>query len=196
MKVEKTVEQFIDNNSKWRDELVFLRSILNKTELIEGVKWNFPVYTINNKNVIGMGSFKAYFGLWFFNGSFLSDPKKVLVNAQEGKTKAMRQWRFTSKSEVDEKLILKYITEAIENQKQGKTLKPQRVKENDRSVFLEQVFNVDDQLKSAFNTLSPYKQREYIEYIETAKQETTKNRRLEKIIPMIKKGLGLNDRYR
>ena len=113
-----------DKVNNWEEELLFLKSIIDKTELVETIKWGGPVYVYNNKNVIGIGGFKDYFTIWFFNGVFLKDDKKRLINAQEDKTKSLRQWRFTSKEDVNEAEVLEYILEAIENEKQGKVIKP------------------------------------------------------------------------
>lgn len=179
----------------WDEELDFLKSIIAKTELVETIKWGVPTYTINNKNVLGIGSFKSYVGIWFFNGAFLKDEEKVLVNANEGVTKALRQWRFQSKDEMNEKLILSYIKEAIENEKAGISTKPAK-KEAIVSEFMNAQFKLDSKLKIAFDVFSPFKQREFLEYIETAKQEKTKITRFEKIKPMIQNGIGLNDKYR
>ena len=111
---KKTVEQYIDNADQWRDELMQLRRILTSTRLEESVKWGAPCYTFGGKNVVGIGAFKSYVGLWFFQGALLSDPDGVLINAQTGKTKAMRQWRFTSAREIKTRAIRTYVTEAIE----------------------------------------------------------------------------------
>lgn len=100
---------------------------------MEKIKWGGIVYVLNGKNVIGIGGFKNYFTIWFFNGVLLQDKKHLLVNAQEGVTKSLRQWRFTSIEEVDEAAVLDYIKEAIENEKQGKTNKP----ENKIPIFSE-----------------------------------------------------------
>lgn len=196
MKSYKTVDDFIANQTKWQDLLNFLRTIILKTELQETVKWGAPVYTINEKNVIGLGAFKSYAGLWLYQGALLKDEKKVLVNAQEGKTVAMRQWRFESMKAIDERMITLYLLEAIENQKQGKEIKPERNKPLIIPDKLLEVFKKDKLLMENFDRLSLSKKREYAEYIETAKQEATKMRRLEKIIPMILDGIGLNDKYR
>jgi len=112
-----------DKNNNWTEELDLLKEIIAQTELVETTKWGAPVYVLNNKNVIGIGGFKSYFGIWFFNGVFLKDKNNVLVNAQEGVTKSQRQWRFNSKEEVNEKEVLAYIIEAIENEKAGKVIK-------------------------------------------------------------------------
>ena len=184
-----------DKVNKWEEELLFLKSIIDKTELVETIKWGAPIYVYNKKNVIGIGGFKDYFAIWFLNGVFLKDEKKKLINAQEDRTKSMRQWRFTSKEEVNEKEVLEYITEAIENEKHGKIIKPSK-KEAIVSELLQKEMNQNPALAEAFQKFSPYKQYEFLEYIETAKQEKTKLTRIEKVIPMILGNVGLNDKYR
>lgn len=181
--------------NQWSEELILLKSIIDKTELVETTKWGGTVYVLNGKNVIGIGGFKNYFTIWFFNGVFLKDEKKVLVNAQEGITKSLRQWRFSSKEEINEKEVLNYILEAIENEKQGKRSKPEK-KETIVSDFLNKELEQDIALAEAFQKFSPYKQHEFLEYIETAKREETKRSRIEKIKPMILKNIGLNDKYK
>lgn len=149
------------------------------------------------KNVLGLGAFKHHFGIWFFNGVFLKDKKKLLVNAQEGKTKTLRQMRFTSIKDIDKNTVLAYVKEAIENQKLGKEIKANRTK---KEIIipkeLKQELNNDAAFNSSFNNLTPYKQREYCEHIETAKREATKISRLEKIKPIILQGVGLHDKYK
>lgn len=184
-----------DNSEFWNKELDFLKSIIVKTELIETTKWGAPVYTLNNKNVLAIGGFKNFFTIWFYNGVFLKDVAKVLINANEENTRGLRQWRFTSKDEIDEKLVLKYIYEAIENEKKGLSIKPEK-KEMPTSAFFQEQLDGNSDLKKAFDTFSPYKQKEFLEHIESAKQEKTKIARFEKIKPMILKGTGLNDKYR
>ena len=190
-------EYFLDQEEK-QEILLVLRDILNQTELTETLKWSMPTYTFKNKNIAGIGSFKKYVGLWFFQGALLSDPKKVLVNAQEGKTKAMRQWHFSDIEEIDEKAIKEYVAEAIINQKEGREIKPSRAKVKTISVpqLLQSALDEDLEAKSLFEAMTLYKQKEYTEYIESAKREATKMSRLAKILPMIKMGKGLNDKYR
>jgi len=182
-------------SSQWEEELLQLKSIIDKTELTETTKWGGPVYVYEKKNVVGIGGFKDYFTIWFFNGVFLKDEKKKLINAQEDRTKSLRQWRFTSKEEINEKEILEYIAEAIENEKQGKIIKPSK-KEAIISELLEKEMIQNPALATAFQKFSPYKQYEFLEYIESAKQEKTKLARIEKVIPMILENIGLNDKYR
>ncbi|WP_264536745.1 YdeI/OmpD-associated family protein [Flavobacterium sp. N1736] len=184
-----------DKINKWEEELLFLKSIIDKTELVETIKWGGPIYVYNKRNVIGIGGFKDHFAIWFLNGVFLKDEKKKLINAQEDKTKSMRQWRFTSKEEINEKEVLEYILEAIENEKQGKIIKPSK-KEAIVSELLQKEMDKNPALAEAFQKFSPYKQYEFLEYVETAKQEKTKLSRIEKIIPMILNNVGLNDKYR
>lgn len=144
---------------------------------------------------MGIGGFKSYFGIWFFNGVLLKDETKVLVNAQEGVTKNLRQWRFNSVSEMNETLILEYIDEAITIEKAGLSPKPQK-KPTIESPFFENELKLDAALAKAFGQFSLYKQKEFLEYIETAKQEKTKISRFEKIKPMILENIGLNDKYK
>lgn len=184
-----------NKNILWSEELEILKTIIDKTELVETTKWGGIVYTINNKNVIGIGGFKNFFTIWFFNGVFLKDELNVLVNANEGVTKALRQWRFTSAAELNEKQILIYIQEAIANEKLGKSIKPER-KEVVISDFFATELKLNSSFAKAFEAFSPYKQKEFLEYIDTAKQEKTKIQRMEKIKPMILQNKGLNDKYR
>ena len=184
-----------DKVNQWGEELGLLRTIIQKTELVETTKWGGEIYTINNKNVLGIGGFKNYFTIWFFNGVFLKDSTQVLVNANEGVTKGLRQWRFINASQINEKLIMQYILEAIENEKKGLAIKPEK-KEAMNCDVLKNELKKDTLLNAAFQKFSPYKQKEFWEYMATAKQEKTKITRLEKIKPMILKGRGLNDKYR
>lgn len=194
MKMATTVEEYFDEHSEYRDHLEKLRKILLSTELVETLKWGMPTYSINQKNVLGLGAFKSYFGLWFFNGVFLEDKEDKLVNAQEGKTEGLRQWRFTTPNEIDEKLILKYVKEAIQNQKEGKEFKP-RKKPLIIPDELKEELASDAQIAEAFDNLSLSSKRDYADYITEAKKEETKMSRLDKIIPMIRDGIGLNDKY-
>lgn len=114
---DSRVDEFIQKKSGWGEELNQLRAILLSTELKETIKWGMPTYTLNGINVVGMGAFKSYFGLWFFNGVLLEDQGNQLINAQEGKTKSLRQWRFQSKDEINPSLISEYLAEAIQIQK-------------------------------------------------------------------------------
>lgn len=193
--MEKDKPSNWNKGNLWPEELEILHSIIAKTELIETVKWGGPVFTAHGKNVLGVGGFKNYFTIWFFNGVFLKDEQNVLVTAQEGVTKSLRQWRFFSKEEINESLILSYIKEAIENEKAGKTIKPTKKEEIVSELFQKELAN-DKVLSEAFHKFSPYKQREFLEHIESAKREETKLARIEKVKPLILDNIGLNDKYR
>ncbi|MEY8868114.1 YdeI family protein [Meridianimaribacter flavus] len=196
MKKVSSVEEYIEVNSHFSDALTLLRDLINSTQLNESLKWSAPVYSLNGKNVVGLGAFKQHFGIWFFNGVFLKDEQQLLVNAQE-KTKALRQMRFESIEDIDRAAVLAYVKEAIENQKLGKELKPER---KGKTVVipkeLSTVLKANGELNTSFKALTPGKQREYCEYIESAKREATKQTRLDKITPMILKGVGLHDKYK
>ena len=197
MEKNKTADAYYATGHHYQEAIVHLRNLAKTTEAIETCKWGMPVYTINNKNVFGICRFKAFFGVWFYQGVFLKDPKGVLRNAQEGKTKAMRHWNFTSIEEIDDEGVLAYINEAIENQKLGKEIRP----EKKGAAYampsqLKEALEKNSKLHTSFKAFSPYKQKEFAEYINEAKQEKTKRNRLEKILRMIEKGVGLNDAYR
>ena len=112
MEAEEKPKHTWNKVNHWATELEILQTIISKTNLVETIKWGAPVYTLNGKNIVGITGFKNHFALWFYKGVDLKDESKVLVNAQEGVTKSLRQWRFKSKSEINEKLILEYIEEA------------------------------------------------------------------------------------
>lgn len=196
MKAYNTVDEYILNAQFGREILIVLREILCSTELTETVKWGGPVYTINDKNVIGLGSFKSYAGMWFYQGVFLKDEAGVLINAQEGTTKALRQWRFSSVDEINDKLVLQYITEAIQNAKDGKELRPDRDKKLVIPEELQAAFDNDKKLENAFLAFTPGCQREFAGFVAEAKRTETRESRVQKIIPMILEKRGLNDKYK
>ena len=198
MELAKSVEEYIAKSGEWAEVVERLREILLSTELDEDLKWGAPAYLYEGKNLIGLGAFKSYAGIWFHQGALLSDPKKKLINAQEGVTRALRQWRFSSLDDVNsnETLIGDYIKEAIRNHLDGKEIKPQKKKPLNIPNELKVAFSDNAQLKKSFDSLNLTRQREFADHIATAKREETRLSRLEKIIPMILEGKGLNDKYR
>ncbi|MEQ8627012.1 MAG: DUF1801 domain-containing protein [Ekhidna sp.] len=195
MKMAQTPEEYFSWNEEYRPLLEKLQSILKSTGLEEKMKWGIPTYCWKNKNVAGIGAFKSYAGLWFFNGVFLKDPANVLINAQEGKTKGMRQWRFESIDDIDEKLVLDYVKEAIQNQKDGKEIKPEK-KPLIIPDELKEALASDSLLSEAFDSLTLSCKREYADHVAEAKRPETKQNRLDKIKPMIMDKVGLNDKYK
>jgi uncharacterized protein YdeI (YjbR/CyaY-like superfamily) len=181
---------------KYTEEIYLLASIIYKAPLEKTIKWGSEVFTFNGKNVLSYGAFKNFVALWFYNGVFLSDKYNVLVSAQEGVTKSLRQWRFTSLDQIEEKKITEYILEAIEVEKKGLKIKPEKLIMPELPKILNEAFDKESDFGNAFNKLSPGKQKEYLLYLNDAKQDVTRQKRLEKIKPMILGGKGLNDKYK
>ena len=196
MKRYKTVDDYIAGAEHWQKELIRLREILQSTPLQETVKWGGPCYTHHGKMVVGIGGFKSYVGLWFFQGALLADKDKVLMNAQEGRTKAMRQWRFHSFKDMKARQIKAYVKEAIALQEAGQEIKADRTKPVVIPPELKKALAQNKRSQTAFGQLTKGKQREYADYITAAKRDETKAKRIAKILPLIASGAGLNDKYR
>ncbi|WP_143959887.1 YdeI/OmpD-associated family protein [Litoribacter populi] len=184
------------NNEKWIHEVEFLKSIIEETELEKTKKWGADVYVIGKTNVVMVGGFKDYVSVWFYDGVFLEDPLGVLGNSQEGKTKAMRHWKFTSMEEIDPVLVREYVEEAIANAKAGKTWKAERSTEVEIPEILQAALDEDEGFKESFFALTYGKQKEYCEHVSSAKREETQLSRIEKMKPMVNRGEGLNDKYK
>jgi len=193
--MDHRVDEFIARNKNYSKILTTIRKVILSTELVETIKWGMPTYMINKKNVLGIGAFKSHYGIWFFQGSSLKDSNKVLKNAQEGKTKAMRQLRFNKDSKIDIVLLKSYILEAIDNEKNGVKLSPTK-KPLIIPIELQKVFSENELLFKSFNALTLTMKREFSDYISEAKKEQTKVKRLEKIIPLILNSKGLHESYK
>ena len=192
----KTVDEILDEAQHFGAEQRRLRAILADTELEETVKWGGPCYTWKGKNVVGIGGFKSYFGLWFHQGALLEDRSGKLINAQEGKTRALRQWRMTSAKDIEPKLIKRYVSEAMALVDAGTEITAKRDKTLELPQELAQGIRKTKGATAAYRALTPGRQREYANYVSEAKREATRLDRVEKILPMILDGVGLNDRYR
>jgi uncharacterized protein YdeI (YjbR/CyaY-like superfamily) len=192
----RSVDAYIDTAEHWQLELKALRRLLLSTGLSETVKWGGPCYTFNGKNVVGLTAFKAYFGLWFFQGALLKDAEQVLVNAQEGRTKAQRQWRMHAAKDIRPALIKRYVKEAIMHATIGRELKRERGKPIALPDELKAALTASRKAGKSFARLRPGLQREYADYVSAAKRGDTKQKRIEKILPMIASGTGLNHKYR
>ena len=195
MAAEEKLEAYFEKSGPFKEGIGKLRSIALRCSLEESLKWNAPVYTMEGKNVVGILSFKNHYALWFFNGVFHSDPLGVLQNAQEGKTRAMRHWKFKIDDVLNPEAVKKYIQEAIQIEKKGLKITGKKTVKLEFPIELKTLLLTNPALSGEFHKLPPYKQKDYCEYIATAKREETRERRLQKIIPMISKGIGLNDRY-
>jgi len=187
------VDAVLRRATKWREEFEALRTIILDCGLTEGLKWYQPCYTLHNKNVVLIHGFKEYCALMFFKGALLKDLKHILVTP--GQHQAARQIRFTEAGEIAKmKPILKaYIHEAIEVEKAG--LKVKLKKTADFKIPEEFKNKLDElpALKTAFNALTPGRQRAYIYHFSQPKQSKTREGRVERYIPQILNGKGLND---
>lgn len=198
MKTTQTAEEYINSTGRWTECLKMLREIFLSSGMTETIKWGAPVYMHKDKNISSMAAFKNYVGIWFYQGALLSDEAKNLVNAQDGVTKALRQWRFTAIEEIssNRKMIMDYIDEAIANSEAGKEIKAERNKEIVIPVEIQNLLDTNVSFKTAFENFSPGKRREFAEHVAQPKNESTRLSRLEKIIPLVMQGIGLNDKYK
>lgn len=178
--------------------LLRLREIARAAGLSEELKWGRPTYSWNGRNVLGLSVFKDYCGIWFFQGALLSDLRGVLQNAQEGKTQAMRHWKIYDANDFHPQWVVEYVEEAVKNEKSGRRIPVQRPGECTMPAIPELLlarFDEDAVLREKFEAMSLSHRREYLEFIAGAKREATRERRVEKILPLIRFGRGLNDRY-
>jgi uncharacterized protein YdeI (YjbR/CyaY-like superfamily) len=188
------VDSFLNRTNQWRSEFEALRTIILGCGLTEELKWGVPTYTVQGKNVVLIHGFKEYCAILFVKGALLKDTIHVLIQQTEN-VQSARQIRFTSVDEIEEmEHILKtYILEAIEVEKAG--LKVEYKKTTDYSIPEEFQKRLDETpaLKTAFDALTPGRQRAYIYYFSQPKQSKTRADRVEKSIPQILAGKGLND---
>jgi uncharacterized protein YdeI (YjbR/CyaY-like superfamily) len=198
MTSNQSAADYINSTGQWTEALLLLREIFLASGMTETIKWGTPVYMHKDKNISSMAAFKNYVGIWFYQGALLSDEAKKLVNAQDGITKALRQWRFTSIDEIltNRKLISNYIDEAIANSEAGIEIKAERNKEIVVPFEIQNLLNTNPSFKTAFEKFSPGKRREFAEYVAQPKNESTRMSRLEKVISLVMQGIGLNDKYK
>ena len=192
--MNKKVDAFLRGQKKWREEFTKLRAILLASGLTEELKWGQPCYTLEGKNVILMHGFKEYCAVLFHKGALLKDPKGVLIQ-QTKNVQAARQIRFTSLRDVvkAERTLKAYVREAIEVEKSGKKVALKRTKDFEMPVELESRLEKSAALSEAFAALTPGRQRAYLLYFAQAKQATTREARVDRYVPKILEGLGLND---
>jgi len=188
------VDDFFSRTTQWHDELQALRNILIDCGLTEDYKWRVPCYTHQNANVALIHGFKEYFALAFFKGALLSDPKKILIQQTEN-VQSGRQIRFTSISKVHqlEAVIKAYTFEAIEVEKAGLKVKQKTTKDFEVPSELTTILQENPSLMNAFEALTPGRQRGYLLHFAQPKQSSTRISRIEKCIPRIITGKGLND---
>lgn len=188
------VDFYFDKAKKWKKEVAQLRMIVLDCDLTEELKWGVPCYTFQKSNVVLIHDFKEYCALLFHKGVLLKDPNGILIQQTEN-VQAARQLRFTRVDEIIklEPMIKAYIREAIEVEKSGKKVPMKKTAEFQMPVEFEELLAEDDQLKKAFEDLTPGRQRGYLLYFSQAKQAKTRESRIAKYIPYILEGKGLND---
>jgi uncharacterized protein YdeI (YjbR/CyaY-like superfamily) len=188
------VDFFFDKESKWHKEYEQLRTIVLNCGLDEQLKWGCPCYTSENANIVLIHGFKEYCALLFFKGALLKDANGILIQ-QTKNVQSARQMRFTNAQEITKlkKDIKEYIYEAIEVEKAGLKVKLKKTADFEMPEEFQNKLNKNKALKTAFNALTPGRQRGYIFYFSQPKQSKTRESRIEKSIPQILEGKGLDD---
>lgn len=188
------VDFFFNKATKWQAAYKLLRTIILDCGLTEELKWGVPCYTHQKKNIVLIHGFKEYCAILFHKGALLNDPKGILIQQTEN-VQSARQIRFTNAKEIAKlaPAIKAYVYEAIEVEKAG--LKVELKKTDDYAVpeeFQKQL-NENKALQKAFKALTPGRQRAYIYYFSQAKLAKTRAARVEKYMPLILEGKGLDD---
>lgn len=189
------IDAFLSAQKTWRDELEALRAILLDTPLTEEFKWYKPVYTFQNSNLVGIAGLKDHCWIAFFKGALLNDSIGILLRPGEN-SQSGRVIKFTSVGQIAaiEATLMTFIHEAIAAEKAGLKV---NFKESKSLVYPEELQKILDKLpalKTAFEALTPGRQRAYNLYFTAPKQSKTRESRIEKSIPKILDGKGLTDR--
>jgi uncharacterized protein YdeI (YjbR/CyaY-like superfamily) len=188
------VDVYLRKAKKWQEEMAKLRMLMLDCQLTEELKWGKPCYTFQKSNIVLMVGFKEYCALIFCKGALLNDANGILIKPGEN-TQAGRQIRFTNVREIVEleTIVQAYIYEAIEAEKAGLQV---NFKKNTELIFPEEFQNKLDEipaLKTAFDALTPGRQRAYHLYFSAPKQSKTRESRVEKCMQQILNGKGLDD---
>ena len=188
------VDWFFSKDTKWQKEYEKLRMIILDCGLIEELKWGCPCYTFENTNIVLIHGFKEYCALLFFKGALLNDPNDILIQ-QTKNVQSARQIRFTNIKEIVkmEKILKAYVYEAIEVERAGLKVKLKKTSEYKIPEEFQKKLNKNSALKTAFDALTPGRQRAYKLYFSAPKQSKTRESRVEKCMPQILNGKGLND---
>jgi uncharacterized protein YdeI (YjbR/CyaY-like superfamily) len=188
------VDFYFNKAKTWQEEIKRLRTIVLDCGLTEDLKWGCPCYTFEKTNIVLIHVFKEYCALLFFKGALLNDPNGILIQ-QTKNVQAARQIRFTNEKEIVlQKTILKsYIYEAIEVEKAGLKVELKKTTEFSMPEEFQKKLDKNKALKTAFHKLTPGRQRGYLLHFSAPKQQSTRESRIEKSIPDILKGKGLND---
>jgi len=194
MRLHPKVNEYVSKIGKWQEEVKKLRMIILDCNLTEDFKWGSPCYTYEKRNIVLIHVFKEYCALLLFKGVLLHDTDKILIQ-QTKNVQAARQIRFTDIREIAEmELILKaYIHEAVEVEKAGLKVNLLRSTELIYPEEFQRIMDENSALKTAFHALTPGRQRAYNLYFSAPKQSKTRVSRIEKCLPQILKGRGLNE---
>ena len=188
------VDWFFDKATKWREEYGTLRTIILDCGLTEELKWGQPCYTFQNSNIVLIHGFKEYCALLFFKGVLLKDPGRILIQ-QTPNVQSARQIRFTNVREIIkmQRTVKAYVYEAVEVEKAGLKVKLKKTSDYKIPDEFQQKLDSNPRLKAAFKALTPGRQRAFLFYFAQPKQSKTRESRIEKYVPQILKGKGLND---
>jgi uncharacterized protein YdeI (YjbR/CyaY-like superfamily) len=188
------VDAFLSKAKKWQKEMEKLRIIVLDCQLTEELKWYQPCYTFQKSNIVIISGFKEYCLLGFFKGALLKDTHGILIKPGDN-TQAGRQIRFTSVCEISEMeaTLKSYIFEAIEVEKAGLNVNYKKTSEFSIPEEFQKKLDETPALKTAFDALTPGRQRAYILYFSAPKQSRTRESRVEKWLQQILNGKGLND---
>jgi uncharacterized protein YdeI (YjbR/CyaY-like superfamily) len=188
------VDVFLSKAKKWRKEFEKLRTIVLACGLTEELKWMHPCYTLQGKNIVLIHGFKEYCALLFFKGALLKDGRGVLIR-QTPNVQSARQIRFTSVREIVqmERTLKTCVFEAIEVEKAGLKVKLKKTSDFKIPDEFQNRLNEMPALKTAFEALTPGRQRAYPFYFSQAKQSKTRASRVEKCMQQILNGKGIND---
>jgi uncharacterized protein YdeI (YjbR/CyaY-like superfamily) len=188
------VDFFFSKAKKWQAEFAQLRTIVLDYGLTEDLKWGHPCYTFQNSNIVLIHGFKEYCALLFFKGALLQDADGILIQQTEN-VQAARQIRFTNVREIVnmEPTLKAYIKEAIEVEKAGLEVTYKKTPEFKISEEFQNKLDETPALKTAFDALTPGRQRGYLLYFSAPKQSKTRESRVEKCMHRILNGKGLND---
>lgn len=190
------VDWFFEKDTKWKKEYEMLRAIVLDCGLTEELKWGVPCYTFRKNNIVLIHGFKEYCALLFHKGALLKDTNNILIQ-QTKNVQSARQIRFANLQEtIDLKQVIKtYIFEAIEVEKAGLEVKMKKTSEFEMPAEFKKALDNNSDLRTAFYTLTPGRQRGYLLHFSQAKQSKTRESRIEKCTEKILNGIGLNDKY-
>lgn len=188
------VDFLFDKAAKWKEELELLREICLASGLEEVLKWGCPCYSLEGKNVVLIHSFKEYCALLFFKGALMNDPMSLLIQQTEN-VQAARQMRFTSVTEVTKlaRTIKGYVAEAAAVERSGARVELKKTTEFVMAEEFAKILADMPEVKEAFEKLTAGRQRAYLLHFSSARQAKTREARIEKAIPAILEGRGLND---